>query len=103
MKAYADEEGLGSWKPSDDYYFALIGRLAATLKGGKSAAGGSFPHMDWRFNEFPNAGAHALYVTCVEVMGVPVTSPAQVGGKLAIVSAFLLVTQWHSSLPNSTP
>ena len=63
-------------------YFALIGRLAATLKGGggKSAAG-SFPHMDWRFNEFPNAGAHALYVTCVEVMGVPVTSPAQVGGK----------------------
>ena len=103
MKAYADEEGLGSWKPSDDYYFALIGRLAATLKGGKSAAG-SFPHMDWRFNEFPNAGAHALYVTCVEVMGVPVTSPAQVGGKLAIiVSAFLLETQWHSSLPNSTP
>ena len=82
MKAYADEEGLGTWKPSDDYYFALIGRLAATLKGGggKSAAG-SFPHMDWRFNEFPNAGAHALYVTCVEVMGVPVTSPAQVGGK----------------------
>ena len=41
-----------------------------------------FPHLDWRFNEFPNAGAHALYVSCVEVMGLPVTSPPEVGGRL---------------------
>ena len=34
--------------------------------------------MDWRFNEFPNEGAHALYVTCVEIMGLPSTEPSQV-------------------------
>ena len=27
--------------------------------------------MDWRFNEFPNEGAHATYITCVEIMGLP--------------------------------
>lgn len=27
---------------------------------------------DWRFNEFPNAAAHALYVTCVELLSLPV-------------------------------
>lgn len=32
-----------------------------------------FPAMDWRFNEFPNPAAHALYITCVELMAVPVT------------------------------
>ena len=30
-----------------------------------------FPHMEWRFNEFANSGAHALHVTCVELMGLP--------------------------------
>lgn len=30
------------------------------------------PATDWRFNEFPNPAAHALYVTCVELMAVPV-------------------------------
>ena len=38
----------------------------------------TFPFMDWRFNEFPNEGAHALYVTCVEIMGLPSTEPAKV-------------------------
>ena len=38
-------------------------------------AGGSvFPHSDWRFNEFPNASAHALYVTCVELMALPIAA-----------------------------
>jgi hypothetical protein len=37
-----------------------------------------FPFMDWRFNEFPNECAHALYVTSVEVMGLPNANPAQV-------------------------
>jgi len=37
--------------------------------------------IDWRFNEFPNAASHALYVTCVELMGLPV-SPTEVGNKL---------------------
>ena len=33
-----------------------------------------FPQMDWRFNEFPNEGAHALHCTCVEIMGLPMPS-----------------------------
>lgn len=36
---------------------------------------------DWRFNEFPNAPAHALYVTCVELMSLPV-SPEIVANNL---------------------
>ena len=31
-----------------------------------------FAGTDWRFNEFPNPPAHALYVTCVELLGLPV-------------------------------
>lgn len=31
-----------------------------------------YPTTNWRFNEFPNPAAHALYVTCVELMAVPV-------------------------------
>lgn len=31
----------------------------------------SFPNFDWRFNEFPNANTHALYVTCMELMALP--------------------------------
>ena len=31
-----------------------------------------FPNCDWRFNEFPGPAAHALYVTCVELMALPV-------------------------------
>jgi hypothetical protein len=45
-----------------------------------------FPATDWRFNEFPNPAAHALYVTCVELMAVPVT-PALVGTNLLDVVA----------------
>lgn len=41
--------------------------------------------MDWRFNEFPNEGAHALYSTCVEIMGLGILDPAQVGAKLVDV------------------
>ena len=37
----------------------------------------SFENIDWRFTEFPNEAAHALYVTCVEVMGLPI-DPAEV-------------------------
>ncbi len=33
---------------------------------------GPFPNCDWRFNEFPNPAAHALHVTCVELMALPV-------------------------------
>lgn len=40
-----------------------------------------FPATDWRFNEFPNPAAHALYVTCVELMAAPV-SPSVVSNNL---------------------
>ncbi|KAG8190668.1 hypothetical protein JTE90_001277 [Oedothorax gibbosus] len=61
------EDENSKWKPDSDYYVKLIGRLVDTLAGK-----GSFPHTDWRFNEFPNAGAHALHVTCIELMALPV-------------------------------
>ena len=44
-----------------------------------------FPPMDWRFNEFPNEGAHALYCTCVEIMGLPISDPSHVGAQLVDV------------------
>ena len=53
------------WKVGLDYYVALTGRLVRSLQGKYP-----FPHMDWRFNEFPNEGTHALYSTCVEIMGL---------------------------------
>ena len=62
-----------------DYYVKLLGRLVQSLQGKTP-----FPFMDWRFNEFPNEGAHALYVTCVEVMGLPVSDSAQVRQKSKI-------------------
>ena len=34
-----------------------------------------FPACDWRFNEFPNPVAHALHVTWVELMALPVKGP----------------------------
>uniref|UniRef100_A0A3Q3LUV9 Mediator of RNA polymerase II transcription subunit 23 n=1 Tax=Labrus bergylta TaxID=56723 RepID=A0A3Q3LUV9_9LABR len=50
------------WLPDDTYYCKLIGRLSP----------GPFPNCDWRFNEFPNPAAHALHVTCVELMALAV-------------------------------
>ncbi|XP_059897120.1 mediator of RNA polymerase II transcription subunit 23 isoform X2 [Gadus macrocephalus] len=57
------------WIPDDTYYCKLIGRLVDTMAG-KSP--GPFPNCDWRFNEFPNPAAHALHVTCVELMALTV-------------------------------
>ena len=51
-----------------------------------------FPHLDWRFNEFPNAGTHALYVTCVELMTLP-DKPSVVGEMLMEV-----ILQSHSHI-----
>ncbi|PIK49217.1 putative mediator of RNA polymerase II transcription subunit 23 [Apostichopus japonicus] len=41
----------------------------------------AFPNFDWRFNEFPNANSHALYVTCMELMALP-SQPKVVGNAL---------------------
>ncbi|KAM7340716.1 hypothetical protein ACRRTK_001331 [Alexandromys fortis] len=66
------------WVPEDSYYCKLIGRLNSQIvfalilapMAGKSP--GPFPNCDWRFNEFPNPAAHALHVTCVELMALAV-------------------------------
>lgn len=65
-----------SWVPELDYYIRLVRRIVDTMSGKPQ-----FPTTDWRFNEFPNPAAHALYVTCVELMAVPVT-PTMVGNNL---------------------
>ena len=44
----------------------------------------AFPTMDWRFSEFPNEGAHGLYVTCVELMILNM-DPVAVGERLVDV------------------
>jgi mediator of RNA polymerase II transcription subunit 23 len=54
------------WNPDITYYFALVKRLIDTIDGKNM-----FPGVDWRFNEFPNQPTHALYVTCVELLGLP--------------------------------
>ncbi|XP_046734323.1 mediator of RNA polymerase II transcription subunit 23 [Diprion similis] len=56
-----------NWVPELDYYVRLVRRIVETMSGIAH-----FPTTDWRFNEFPNPAAHALYVTCVELMAVPV-------------------------------
>uniref|UniRef100_A0AAQ4PAB1 Mediator of RNA polymerase II transcription subunit 23 n=1 Tax=Gasterosteus aculeatus aculeatus TaxID=481459 RepID=A0AAQ4PAB1_GASAC len=63
------------WLPDDTYYCKLIGRLSP----------GPFPNCDWRFNEFPNPAAHALHVTCVELMALAV-SGKDVGNALLNVA-----------------
>ncbi|XP_072045774.1 mediator of RNA polymerase II transcription subunit 23-like [Amphiura filiformis] len=59
-----------TWEPEHEYYVKIIGRLVDTIAGKIPSP---FPAMDWRFNEFPNPTAHALYVSCVELMALPGT------------------------------
>lgn len=51
-----------------------------------------FPNTDWRFNEYPNPSAHALYVTCVELMSLPL-APTVVGNNLldVITKGFVVI------------
>ncbi|XP_020892514.2 mediator of RNA polymerase II transcription subunit 23 [Exaiptasia diaphana] len=67
-----------SWTPDLSYYSNLIGRLVDTIENSTPTA---FPECDWRFNEFPNATAHALYVTSMEIMALPII-PKHVGFNL---------------------
>lgn len=50
------------------FFVSLLNSLSPMA--GKSP--GPFPTCDWRFNEFPNPAAHALHVTCVELMALAV-------------------------------
>ncbi|CAG2102015.1 unnamed protein product [Medioppia subpectinata] len=69
------------WTPGLEYYIHLIGRVVDTLSANKSP----FPHTDYRFNEFPNASAHALHVTCVELMALPVSASVVANSLLDVV------------------
>ncbi|KAF7988683.1 hypothetical protein HCN44_001256 [Aphidius gifuensis] len=70
-----------SWQPELGYYIRLVRRMVETMTGTPH-----FPSVDWRFNEFPNPSAHALYVTCVELMAAPV-APNLVANSLIDVVA----------------
>ncbi|KAL3221335.1 hypothetical protein MRX96_005071 [Rhipicephalus microplus] len=77
-----------AWIPDLDYYIGLVGRMADIMFPHEASPHErcccrevSFPHTDWRFNEFPNPAAHALHVTCIELMALPI-SAAVVGNAL---------------------
>ncbi|CAN7945661.1 unnamed protein product, partial [Ixodes pacificus] len=67
-----------------------------TLRLSAMAGKSPFPHTDWRFNEFPNPAAHALHVTCIELMALPVAA-AVVGNNLLDV-----VLKGHTVLPRGS-
>lgn len=54
-----------------------------------------FYMSDWRFNEFANAPAHALYVTCVELLSLPVNPPTNVANNIidVIVKGYTVIPQ----------
>ncbi|CAH0390346.1 unnamed protein product [Bemisia tabaci] len=79
-----------SWIPDLDYYVQLIRRIVETMTGTSN-----FPATDWRFNEFPNPAAHALYVTCVELMATPVP-PSVVGNALLDV-----IVKGYNAIPSN--
>lgn len=60
-----------TWQPELVYYVALVRRLVESIDGDKI-----FYMTDWRFNEFFNPAAHALYATCVELLALPVRPQA---------------------------
>ncbi|XP_033644723.1 mediator of RNA polymerase II transcription subunit 23-like [Asterias rubens] len=72
-----------TWDPDHDYYCKLIGRLVDTVSG---KAQPQFLNMDWRFSEFPNLAAHALHVTCVELMALPGQGKVVGNALLAVIS-----------------
>ncbi|KAJ8033690.1 Mediator of RNA polymerase II transcription subunit 23 [Holothuria leucospilota] len=84
------DEANTNWEPTHTYFFSLIARLVDTM-GEKPA----FPNFDWRFNEFPNANTHALYVTCMELMALP-CKPDIVGKALLDI-----LLKNHVELPRS--
>ncbi|XP_053964046.1 mediator of RNA polymerase II transcription subunit 23 [Anastrepha ludens] len=77
------------WNPELNYYINLVRRLSDTITGKNL-----FFNTDWRFNEFPNAPAHALYVTCVELLSLPI-APSIVANNVVdvIVKGYSLIPQ----------
>ncbi|XP_056641984.1 mediator of RNA polymerase II transcription subunit 23 isoform X1 [Diorhabda carinulata] len=69
------------WLPELDYYIQMIKRVVDVISGTNSNSS-----TDWRFNEFPNAGAHILYTTCVELMALSVGPTAIANGLLDVIA-----------------
>ena len=61
------EAEVQTWSPGPHYFLHLVGRLTRAVQG----KGKPFPDLDARFTEFANPAAHALYATCIELMGLP--------------------------------
>ncbi|XP_044767025.1 mediator of RNA polymerase II transcription subunit 23 [Coccinella septempunctata] len=77
------------WVPELDYYIQLVRRVVDTMNGKMVNS-----TTDWRFNEFPNAGAHMLYTTCVELMALSVGATAVANGLLDVVlKGYVLIPQ----------
>ncbi|CAH4038427.1 mediator of RNA polymerase II transcription subunit 23 isoform X1 [Pieris brassicae] len=76
-----------AWAPELNYYLSLVTRMVDTMTGHSH-----FPNTDWRFNEYPNPSAHCLYVTCVELMTLPVP-PADVANNLldVVTKGFIVI------------
>ncbi|XP_075165990.1 mediator complex subunit 23 [Haematobia irritans] len=87
-KLYLQSQDL-LWNPELSYYMKLITRLAETISG-KNV----FYNTDWRFNEFSNAPAHAMYVTCVELLSLPI-APQIVANNIidVVVKGYALIPQ----------
>lgn len=79
-----------TWQPELSYYVALVRRLVESIDGDNV-----FFMTDWRFNEFFNPAAHALYVTCVELLALPVR-PQSVASSL-----FDVVVKGYPCIPES--
>ncbi|XP_014240192.1 mediator of RNA polymerase II transcription subunit 23 [Cimex lectularius] len=83
------QQQLENWVPELEYYAKLLSRIVDTMSGTSQC-----PPIDWRFNEFPNPSARALYVTCVELMALPVP-PSVVANSLLNV-----ITKGYTVIPN---
>uniref|UniRef100_A0A3B3ZYC9 Mediator of RNA polymerase II transcription subunit 23 n=1 Tax=Periophthalmus magnuspinnatus TaxID=409849 RepID=A0A3B3ZYC9_9GOBI len=58
--------------PREDNVFYSAFKIPNSFVPMAGKSPGPFPNCDWRFNEFPNPAAHALHVTCVELMALAV-------------------------------
>nr|XP_023028639.1 mediator of RNA polymerase II transcription subunit 23 [Leptinotarsa decemlineata] len=87
------------WLPELDYYVQVVRRIVDVIRGTNTN-----PMPDWRFNEFPNAGAHILYTSCVELMALSAGPPAVANGLLDVVAkGFVMIPsadihQWINAI-----
>lgn len=70
-----------TWIPELDYYMQVVKRVVEVISGTNVHS-----VTDWRFNEFPNAGAHILYTSCVELMALSAGPTAVANGLLDVVA-----------------